>query len=109
MKSIKDLPLHDSDINNICIDVINKIIKIEVELFVDLSQNYKNVILTFKNVSNINLSKFKLDEIENIEIYGVDILREDGIENVSITFLVGFGKPNLVISFNCTSIHIVDW
>jgi hypothetical protein len=93
---LNNLELHDSEINSLLIDFVNKKIEIGVATTGD-----KSLHISFLGVKNTEMAGFTIEDYGLVEIYSHTVdAEEEGCYRITFTLLLGFGKPCAFLQFS---------
>jgi len=94
------ISLHDNPLDRIDFDFTNQTIRIYYSISDDKDGYYLKV-LTFDKVDNMSLPHFNIGEFDDLEIYNVDIEKDNEGRNwAEFTFLKASNSPSWHLKFS---------
>lgn len=95
-----ELKLHDQNLKKILLDCEASLVVLTVEIFDDSLQSYKEVLLSFKNVSELYFSG-GMQRLLEAEINGFQLYKRSANKNhFEITMISEPGGPSWMLSFD---------
>lgn len=107
LKRLKEYVFHDIDINQININIEEKILKLSIFEFVENIKDYKIVEFTFNNITNLRIEECLFNSDSILEIYSSELTEnEDDIFHISFNLINGFYQPASSLSFKFQQVII---
>lgn len=95
--------MHDATILEVQLNFVKKEIQFYVENFIEVDNDYQQTRIIFQNISKLvfNNLDFLQNVIPNIglDLLSFDVKMSNYLTQISMILHVGFGKPDLSISF----------
>lgn len=105
---LNKIEIHDSLVESISIvDQPEKKLTIICSLYNELKADYYNLKLEFDEIIFIEFPELLHFKIDELEIYDFEY-SFNRIYKCKFTFITGFGKPSLLLEFECKFIKITE-
>lgn len=100
INKLKKINFHDLEVEKLELDFIKKIILLETLIYDEKFQDYIDVKIEFKELSDVSFDNFFNDKDFSIEEISSFDLIENNSYRAEFVFLQGFSKPSCRLTFN---------